>query len=163
MGPALKNKGRRGGGRGGRSKKKKQHSIVLSKGISEKLQVSLRRFWLLCVLLSNPASLGGCHFAFISADRPVVPHRSPSPAPLRAGAARLFTATASLILLTGLSSLLPFQSRGSGSLPSSLPFPFLPSPSLSFPDFLLLRGVVLSRNLTRPHAVEPGPQLETPL
>lgn len=135
MGPALKNKGRRGGGRGGRSKKKNNHSIVLSKGISEKLQVSLRRFWLLCVLLSNPASLGGCHFAFISADRPVVPHRSPSPAPLRAGAARLFTATASLILLTGLSSLLPFQSRVSGSLPSSLPFPFLPSLPFLFPIF----------------------------
>lgn len=78
MGPTLKNKGRRDGG------KRKENSIVLSKGISEKLQVSLCRFWLLCVLLSNPASLRGCHFAFISADRPVVSHCSPSPASVSA-------------------------------------------------------------------------------
>lgn len=63
----------------------------------------------------------------------------PLPSISERGAARLFTATISLILLTGLFSLLPFQR---GAQDPFLP-PFLsPSfpPSFSFPDFLLLRG-----------------------
>lgn len=88
--------------------RRKENSIVLSKGISEKLQVSLRRFWLLCVLLSNPASLRGCHSSFISSRiAPWIPTASP-PHPHRAGAARLFTATSGLIPLTGPFSSPPF-------------------------------------------------------
>lgn len=60
----------------------------------------------------------------------------PLPSISERGAARLFTATISLILLTGLFSLLPFQRGAQG--PFLPPF-FSPSfpPSFSFPDFLL--------------------------
>lgn len=118
-------------GIGGRQK---ENSIVLSKGISEKLQVSLRRFWLLCVLLSNPASLRGCHSAFISLRIALwIPTASP-PHPHGAGAARLFTATAGLIPLTGPFSLLPFQSRARGRFLPAFPFPSSPAP-FAFPNF----------------------------
>lgn len=75
-------------------------------------------------------------------------------------AARLFTATASLILLTGLFSLLPFQRGARGPFLPPFFFPSSP-PSPSFPNFSSSQRcaaeVLLCNDLTRPHAAEPGP------
>lgn len=84
----------------------------------------------------------------------------PLPSITEHGAASIFTATTSLILLTGLFSLLSFQ-RGA-RCPFLPPFLFPSSPpSLSFPDFSSSQRcaaeVLLCNDLTRPHAAEPGP------
>jgi len=148
-------KTRRGGARG----RRKENSIVLSKGISEKLQVSLCRFWLLCVLLSNPASLRGCHFAFISTDRPVVSHRSPSPASLSVELPGFSRPPPAWSYWQVSSLCFPFK-EGLG-VPSFLPSFSLP-PLPPFPDFpsssqRCTTEVLLCNDLTRPHAAEPRP------
>lgn len=83
----------------------------------------------------------------------------PLPSITERGAARLFTATTSLILLTGLFSLFLVQSGARG--PFLPPFLFSSSPpSLSFPHVSSPRcvaEVLLCNDLTRPHAAEPGP------